>query len=354
MEEEIVIDPCNGGASVPIGCLVEKISTMVPPKAIFRGIIHPSIGCIFGPSKSFKTTFTESLLLSMSAGLTTFLGEPLYAPSKRVLLVSMEEFYRNRTERNKKQITHLTDKHQLDPSWSENVYVVDETFPRYLFSDNDWAKLEAEIVRVKPSVVMLDSLTRMTVDPIEDSTVASKVMRKLRELAFKYGITMIIIHHSQKIENKALTIASLAGSRVIGQELDFMIGINRTSNNIRYLKDVAYRYAPDDSEHVMIFNSNESQIVEKISLGEEAAIIAGSGASSPTFNKDELVLDFILEYTNQDPAIVIESSLLVQNLVESRKMVKPTLYAALKRLLDSKIIEKIGKGQFKLVGPSSI
>jgi predicted ATP-dependent serine protease len=264
----------------------------------------------------------------------------------------MEEFYRNRTERNKKQIMHLTEKHQLDPSWSENVYVVDETFPRYLFSDNDWAKLEAEIVRVKPSVVMLDSLTRMTVDPIEDSTVASKVMRKLRELAFKYGITMIIIHHSQKIENKALTIASLAGSRVIGQELDFMIGINRTSNNVRYLKDVAYRYAPDDSEHVMIFNSNESQIVEKISLGEEATIIAGSTTPAPTFNKDELVLDFILEHTNQDAAVVFESSLLVQNLVDTRKMVKPTLYAALKRLLESKIIEKIGKGQFKLVGPS--
>jgi predicted ATP-dependent serine protease len=265
----------------------------------------------------------------------------------------MEEFYRNRTERNKKQIMHLTEKYQLDPSWSENVYVVDETFPRYLFSDNDWAKLEAEIFRVKPSVVMLDSLTRMTVDPIEDSTVASKVMRKLRELAFKYSITMIIIHHSQKIENKALTIASLAGSRVIGQELDFMIGINRTSNNVRYLKDVAYRYAPDDSEHVMIFNSNESQIVEKISLGEEAAIIAGSTTPAHTFNKDELVLDFILEHTNQDAAVIFESSLLVQNLVDTRKMVKPTLYAALKRLLESKIIEKIGKGQFKLVGPSS-
>jgi hypothetical protein len=93
--------------------------------------------------------------------------------------------------------------------------------------------------------------------------------------------------------------------------------------------------------------------VEKISLGEEATIIAGSTTPAPTFNKDELVLDFILEYTNQDPAVVIESSLLLQNLVESRKMVKPTLYAALKRLLESKIIEKIGKGQFKLTGPSS-
>jgi hypothetical protein len=103
----------------------------------------------------------------------------------------------------------------------------------------------------------------------------------------------------------------------------------------------------------MIFNSNESQIVEKISLGEEAAIISGSTTSAPTFNKDELVLDFILEYTNQDPTIIIESNLLVQNLVESRKMVKPTLYAALKRLLESKIIEKIAKGQFKLVDPSS-
>jgi hypothetical protein len=132
-----------------------------------------------------------------------------------------------------------------------------------------------------------------------------------------------------------------------------MIGINRTSNNVRYLKDVAYRYAPDDSEHVMIFNSNESQIVEKISLGEEATIIAGSTTPAPTFNKDELVLDFILEHTNQDAAVVFESSLLVQNLVDTRKMVKPTLYAALKRLLESKIIEKIGKGQFKLTGPSS-
>ncbi len=87
-------------------------------------------------------------------------------------------------------------------------------------------------------------------------------MQRLREIAYKYEIILLVIHHTQKIDNKALSMASMAGSRVISQELDFMIGVNRLSDGSRYLKDIAYRYANEDNELVLTFNINESQFVE--------------------------------------------------------------------------------------------
>ena len=346
-----IIGPCLG-PSMSIDCLAAKLVGMPEPKYIYRGIPEQSLGVFFGPSKTGKTTLVESLALSIVSGQSTFLGDTISYNSKRVLLISCEEFFRNRTTRNKKQIQYFNERYSTVENWTENLCVVDDTFPRYFITEEHWKLLELEIERIQPSLVMIDSLTRLSVDPIEDSTVATKLMKRLREITHKHGIALILIHHTQKMDNKPITIASLAGSRVIGQEMDFMVGVNRTTNNIRYLKDVAYRYAADDAEQVLKFTINDSQVVEALEYATENEILLRGGGITDLNDSDTLVLNYITQVSNGNFSVMIKTADFYTNLVENGLTTKPTLHAALNRLEQSGIIKKPEKGLYQL-SPSS-
>jgi hypothetical protein len=344
----VTTDPCLGPA-MSIDCLAQKLIDMPEPARIFRGIIMPSLGCFFGPSKSGKTTMAENLAFSIAAGRDEFLGEPISCDNKRVLLISLEEYYRSRTMRNKRQMEGFAQMYNLDHSWHDNVFVVDDSFPRYLLTDEHWKALENEIERVGPGLVILDSLSRLTVDSIEDSSVASRIMKKLREIAHKHGIALVLIHHSQKMDNRPVTISTLAGSRIVGQELDFMIGINRTSTNIRYIKDVAYRYWPDDSEFVKKFSINFQQIIEPLEEAYESDILTSANSVSMVNDSDVTLQKQLMDMTGGDPSVLVKTADLYDILVNTGAMTRPTLHASLKRLENAKAIEKPQKGCYRLM-----
>lgn len=344
-------DPCTGPA-LTIDCLSEKLKAIPVPQSIYRGIIKPSIGCFFGPSKSGKTTLAENLAFSVASGRSEFLGEPLSCDNRRVLIVSLEEFAPNRTARNQKQMNEFTKLYNLDPGWRENVYVIDESFPRYILTDEHWLALEREIKKVRPGLMIIDSLTRLTIDSIEDSSVATRVMKRLREITHKYEVAMVIIHHSQKMDNRPVTISTLAGSRVVGQELDFMIGVNRTTSNIRYFKDVAYRYWPDDSEFVTKFNINFNQVIESLGEAYESDILSSAASTNAVYDSDIVVQKHIQELTEGDHSVLIKTAELYERLVYSGLMARPTLHASLKRLENINVIEKPEKGCYRMKQPS--
>jgi archaellum biogenesis ATPase FlaH len=340
------------GPSINLSCMIDRVNEMPPQNYLFRGIKIPSIGSIFGVPKGGKTIVVESLAYSVAAGLSQFIGENIYTGNNRVLLISLEEYFQSRTERNQKQIRYFTEKYDLDPNWINNVFVVDENFPKHLLTDADWKMLDEEIGRINPTMVMIDSLTRLTIEPIEDSTVATKLMKKLREITYKHNIAMVLIHHTHKMENRPITLATLAGSRVIGQELDFMIGINRTSDNDRYIKDVAYRYASDDSDFVTKFIINEHLVIESLGPAREHKLLEGTVSPDEQNPNDLKLQQYFLEYTQDDISVIIETKLLKEQFVETGIMSGPTLHASLKRLINNNTIWQPEKGKYALKEPS--
>jgi len=339
------------GISLPISALIHSVKQLPPRKHIFRGINNPGLGVFFGPSKSGKTTMVECLMLLQAAGQAEFLEEPMHIPHRRVLFISLEEYFIKRTERNELQVEFVRNNYHVDDGWENNYFVVGENAPRYLLSDEDRSKIEAEIESIEPSIVVIDSLSRLTIDPIEESSIAIKIMKWLRALADKFAITVIVIHHTHKIDDEPLTMAKMAGSRIIGQELDFMLGVNKLSNGNRYLKDVAYRYHPDDQEKVLSFSINDSRFVEPLGFRSEYDLI--NGTKEEELNpSDETVKQFILTYTKGDSSIIIEHKTLHSELVESEKPERlsgPTLHACLGRLERYKFIKKIKRGEYRLV-----
>lgn len=348
---EPIIENCTGPA-LTIDCMSAKLKGLPEPPRIFRGIIRPSLGCFFGPSKSGKTTLVENLALSIAAGQTRFLNDDVNCDNRRVLLVSLEEYHRSRTVRNVRQMEAFSNKYNLDPTWRENVYVVDDSFARYITTEEQWQLLDAEIERVKPGFVMIDSVTRTTTDSIEDSSVSTNLMKRFREMAHKHNVALVLIHHSQKMDDRPITIATMAGSRVIGQEMDFMIGVNRSTQNIRYLKDVAYRYWPDDSEFVLKFSIDSNQMIIAEEEVYESDILSSATTANETFGSDILLQAHLQELTNGDPSIVVKTADLYARLLDTGVMTRPTIHAALKRLEKNRIIVKPEKGCYRLNLPS--
>ncbi len=334
----------------PIGQLIERVNAEPPLEYIFRGIVHPSVGVFYGPAKSGKTVLAESMLLHIASGMTQFVNEPLVIPHRKVLVIGMEEFYRNRTLRNSNQIKFLTQHLTSEPSWIDNFHVVDETFPRYMHGQSEWDMLKREIDRIGPSVVVLDSLTRLSQDPIEASTVAQRLMQRLRDLAYSKQITLIVIHHAHKMDDRPLSMSNMAGSRVIAQELDFMLGVNRRSNGTRYMKDIAYRYAPDDSSEVLTFSINDHQLIEAGDYHSERDLLKDVEPRDLTDNA-EMVLAYIMNLTHHDCSVVVPAAKLVEQFVTPKTMSRPTLFACLSKLEAGRLINKVAKGKYTVTGP---
>lgn len=230
--------------SLDLTHLMQRFQQEPPLHLTYLGLPPVAMGYVVGPPKSGKTTFCEGLAFSLAAQADQYLGAPLHAPNPRVMLFALEEFWQNRLQRNVQQLPRLTDTY--GEAWlTHHIRSIDETFPRYLHSEEEWALLDREIDMFQPSVVFIDSLSRLYSGSIEDSRVAQALTQRLRQLVQDHQILLILIHHTPKQLGRPLTIDSIAGSRVLAQEADFAIGLSRTPSGQRYLKPLFYRYAPE-------------------------------------------------------------------------------------------------------------
>ena len=223
--------------------MVERYESEPPVHYIWSGIKKGTFGYVYGPAKSGKTILCENLGMSIAAKMPEFLGMEINSYGiESVLFISMEEFWQNRTDRNKKQLTLI----DINDREKFNYNVVNEMFPLSMDNEKSWQDLQSVIVDSKADFVIIDSLTRLTSDEVEKSKVGSDISRRLKSLTYDLNITMLVVHHSSKITDTSLDLAHLAGSRVVGQEADFILGVNRLSNGRRYFKEVATRYKQEN------------------------------------------------------------------------------------------------------------
>jgi archaellum biogenesis ATPase FlaH len=321
----------------------QRVAAEPKPKYIYSGIKEGSVGIVFGPSKSGKTIFCENLLQSIASGQDSFLGMSISIENRKVLMVSFEEYYTFRTERQamqiQKQMTTLGDE------WVDNFMVNDEHLPTYIRSEEDWKVLRDFIIESEVGIVVLDSITRMC-EGIEESSNAQTFTRRLKDLALKTKTTIIAIHHATKLNGAPLTMDSIAGSRVIAQELDFAIGINRTPDGKRYLKDVFFRYAQADDEAVRAFAIDANCWLSVIARTNEMKMLAGLDGRRDD-SKTNLMFEHIEAQAKAGKEILTTREI-EASFVDTKLMSKPTMYAHLEKLEDDRKIIKCGRGEYKL------
>jgi hypothetical protein len=325
--------------------LIKRAKTLPPRRVIWNNIGENSFGYIFGSPKSGKTIIAENLGLSIASGAEMFLGKPINIDNRRVLFVSLEEYWENRTQRNAKQIAKICPDFE-NCEWAHNFIVIDENFPNYLVTKEEMKKLELLIKDVNPGIVFIDSLSRMGDGKIEDSDVAKNLTKQLNEIARNNKISIVCIHHTPKLQGQPLSISSLAGSRIIGQECDFAIGVNKISNGTRYIKEVASRYEEESEGIVTPFTINGDCWIEVHEQRAEMSIILELDGRRDDKNRN-IAFEFI-RINKENESGVVKTKDLEKGLVLTNKMSRATLFKVLEDLQNDELIISEKKGEYKL------
>ena len=323
---------------------IEDVRKEGPIPFIWGGIKEGSFGYVFGPSKSGKTTFCENLAISLVCGEKEFLGNPILEKRHRVLFISLEEFKRPRSERNAKQIQFLSPPLEL----ISNLLVIEDEFPKFIREDLEWNSLSDIIAESKAEIVFIDSLDRMGAGDFERSEIARKISSKLKGISHKNRITMIIIHHTPKLNGKELSLDSLAGSHVFAQEADFIIGINKY-NGVRYVKEVASRYKREDDEKVFTFDINDNLwIVPGKQIVENSLFKDADGRfDDKNLNAVRTLIRYAAETSGNQ---VIKSKEILKEAIQD--MDRSTFFEKLENLVKTGEITRTAKGEYQFNDPS--
>ena len=184
---------------------------------------------------------------------------------------------------------------------------------------------------------------------VEESQTASEVSQKLRDMAYRLNVTMIVIHHTRKQNGQAISIDSLAGSRVLAQEADFLIGVSKTFAGHRYIKEVAFRYKQENDETVIPFEINENcWIVGKTQVSEASLLYDNPYDRRRDDENVDLLYD-ILEERSRNSEGNVQTGPIAEDLDSRKVMSKPTFYSALKKLQELGKITLIRRGQYQVI-----
>lgn len=330
--------------AVSLGDSLERHHKEPPTPLIIPAIKDVSFGFIFGPPKSGKTIYCEHLLLSIAAGRTMFNGYLLQCSNRKCLFVSYEENTRGRNERNKKQLHGFSVEEQ--EAILQNYVVSNQEMPKYVLAGEDWQALEDEIVYYKPGMVVIDSLSRLTMESNSEEEVAKTITKRLQGLVIKHKCTIIVINHTTKGKNESpLTINSMSGSRIYSQEAEFIIGINKTISNTRYIKIVCARHDKDDYDTVDTFDFDEHLCIKikgKEYEGKVLAVYDGRRDSSNT----EVVyqaIDPLMKDADNDEFNTSD----LKHLYEKGLMSKETFFKALENLCEDGKIKRLSRGKYQ-------
>ena len=138
----------------------------------------------------------------------------------------------------------------------------------------------------------------------------------------------------------------MAGSRVLSQEVDFAIGINKTADKKTYIKDVAFRYADDSAEKVTVVKMDADQWLTFVAYEDEAKLLSSFDGRRDDSNRD-LILSFIEERSALKDGIVTTQEI-TDAFVTTGKISKQTIFTQLNSLVKAGKITKAGTGEYKL------
>lgn len=317
-----------------------RTKNMEPPKKFWGGIPMGTVGFVVGFAKSGKTIVCENLALSIAAGKNEFLGKPIEQTNKRVLFLSMEEDVNMKMIlRGNNQIKGFSSA-KIQKRINENLFYSDKDFIRSINSKNDWKIIKDEIYKVKPELVIIDSVNRINKE-IEKREYANMVMQKFREISEEHNCSILLIHHTTKDQiDKAMTLDKLSGSSALSRDADFFIGINKLSNGVRYISFIENRYYPVDDK-VIVFDIQPNTTIGFISEEFEGKLLKGIDKRF-----DKTSTDLILTYFKDNPIVIFETKQLIKQFdgFLSPRSVKNKL----KELVNSNAIIKQAHGKYVL------
>ncbi|SDK25663.1 AAA domain-containing protein [Catalinimonas alkaloidigena] len=331
--------------TIPANRMREVFKDRPKKRMVFSSIKEGSMGIIVGPSKSGKSTLIECLTLSLALQKEEFLGLPLlkYEKPPKILYACLEMMPEEVYEKIERQLEYL------DATWddlAENIIFISEEFPQYFTSEADWEKLETVIKENEIEILMIDSLTRLEGGEIEKSTVAGALMKHLRIIVKKYRLTGIFVHHTTKNVDELLSMKDAAGSRLVQQEPEFMLGITRTKEKKRFFQEVFSRHKRD-SDDIIQFEINDNHWIEVQGVSSLTEINRRKDGRVDDTNAEKVLLYFQVNLEKEIKWKELKAEF--EGEASEGKMSQGTLNKALEKLINWKKIERVSKGIYRMI-----
>ena len=217
--------------------------TSSPPEPIIDNgiLLDGTILLIVGPAKSKKTFLTQNLSLSIAMG-NGFAGFKITKPKKVLYFLAEGGYYPNRARLQKMA-------QRIPPDNTDNFLI---EFPSYMLLNHpeSYDEIYGLIKDSDAEVVVFDPLIRFHDAEENSATGMSEVLGKIRQLIEGLKISVILVHHTGRVE-----IRGGRGSSAIIGEYDSCITIHKAQDDyIRLTYDM--RHVETPSSNRICFNSD--------------------------------------------------------------------------------------------------
>jgi len=232
---------------------VESAKIRPIPKKLFDELwLENEICCLFASSNVGKSILAMVIANSISKGKSVP-GFVLEALCQMVLYFDFEL--------SEKQFEgRYSDNYQNHYKFSDNLLRVEldaNLIPDgKSFEDTLNESLELSINKTGSKILIIDNLTYLR-NETEKSKEALTLMKYLKALKNKYGLSILILAHTPKRDyTRPLTLNDLSGSSMLGNFFDsaFTIGASHKDKSLRYIKQIKVRETEKkyDSDNVIL------------------------------------------------------------------------------------------------------
>lgn len=213
-------------------------------------------GILYGLSGSYKTFVALDWALCLAHGIGGQWGAP---PVKHtVVYFAGESSYALRQER----VDSWCEKHNLDPDDTDVRFVFVHGVPGYNDKEG-WTEVRdgLEQLKVKPDLIVIDTLTREMTGLDENSNNDAKlVLKHNEEMADHYGCMVLAIGHTGKDQSKGMR-----GAQVFVDNSDAVLFLKKTATGV-LLKP--QKLKETDIDDTLIYLEVEKQFGKSITLGK--------------------------------------------------------------------------------------
>ncbi len=198
---------------------------------------------LFGDTGCGKSVLAVQIAESLSKGKSLFPVTPNEFSPQRVLFYDFELSDRQFRKRYScdKGLHYFTDNFFID---NINFQQLVNDNPNMKVDELVIQKIKADIKTIKPDVVIIDNLTYLKTESVQETGVALTLIRELNNLKREFNISMLVLAHTPKLKDGIqLSVNELGGSKHLSNFCDSVSAIGKSSQggSIRYLKQVKVR-----------------------------------------------------------------------------------------------------------------
>ncbi len=273
---------------------IDEAKNRPVPKMLFSEFWHEGELCILFSDTNLGKSILAVQIANIISKSEKETGFKLEAEKQIVLYF---DFELNDKQFENRYSNDYHNHYEFDSNFMRVELNPDAKMPNKLsFEDCLINALEKLIIETNAKVLIIDNITYLKTET-ENAKNALPLMKQLKDLKNKYGLSMLVLAHTPKRNlSKPITNNDLAGSKALINFCDssFTIGASNMDKGLRYLKQIKQRNTEQvyDAENVIIckINKDENYLhFEFNDFGNESEHLIQKSSETNNEERDNLI-----------------------------------------------------------------